>query len=386
MHLRTTPALRLDAAAESGVHFEHVVTGERFEVEPLSASLLRLLAEPEEETLLTTEYGIPADVIDELRGHGLLLAAADAIQTLSAITRPAMPAFAGAPHAEPADVIFVGVPHDAMSITGPGAAAGPAAIRLASQFPPYLRHPESGVAAGWFDPATGRSVLRGVTMSDGGDIRIEPGDDAHTVGRRVRAAVWICRSLGALPVLLGGDHSLSWWALRGFERERVSVLQLDAHTDLAEAPASGLPSNASVAAAIADLDHVECLVTAGLRGFLPAVQQPRNERHQLVSIDAVRRLGADAVVELLPKELPVYVTLDVDALDPTLLPATNVAVPGGFSFAEIVGLLEAAARRRRVCGLDVTELNGSRDTNLMSASVVAQLIRALLAAAFSDRS
>jgi len=288
----------------------------------------------------------------------------------------------GWPESGSSRVSVIGVPHDLLSRTGAGAASGPSALRVASSHPAYRLDETSGQSAGWFDYYENRQILTGVTFVDLGDIVFPHGAAASELGRRLSAVVALCHKSGSFPLLLGGDHSLTYWSVEALAAQPLSVLHLDAHSDLAAIPGPA-HCNASVATALLRLPGVASLVTVGLRGILPAHQDPLRSGHHLVSVKDLRQQGAEAIVDLLPADLPCYVSLDVDVLDPSIAPGTNSPEPDGLSFQEVREILVTAAKRRRIIAADVVEINAFHDTRLLTAKLATRLILSLLGACVS---
>ena len=302
-------------------------------------------------------------------------------QDLGHFLSPFEPTFLRCPSGKPgaAHVSVLGVPYDILSRTGPGAASGPPALRVASSNPGYTLDETSGQPAGWFDYYEDRQILTGVSFADLGDIDLPHGASASELGCRLAAVVERCHNLGSFPLLLGGDHSLTYWSVKALSQQPLSVLHLDAHSDLAEFPGPAAHCNASVARALLALPGVSSLLTVGLRGILPAHQDSLRPGHRILTANQFEELGAEAVVDLLPADLPCYVSLDVDVLDPSLASGTNSPEPDGLSFRQVREILAAAGKHRRIAGADVVEINAFHDPRLLTARYATRLILSLLA-------
>ncbi len=387
MRIRSHPGLQLTPSGDGNVLVEHPHTGRSVVVGSAVGELLGILNDPEElaDVVRGVGEGVPQHVIDELIAADLVVVGEDGAP-FARWLRPVVPTFMDAPLGGPgsAQITVVGAPFDSLSVSGTGARDGPAALRLASSVAAYRLDPQTERPRGIVDHYRGGRALAGVTFADGGDLDVAPGERLTEIGWRLTEIVREARRVGSVPLVLGGDHSIAAWSIAGLAGETISVLHLDAHSDIAEHPANGVPTNASVARALAQQPHVGALVSVGLRGFLPEEQQPLSAAHTLVTAAAARRMGTAALVGLLPAELPCYVTLDVDVLDPSCAPGTNCLVPGGFSFELVRELLDALGRARPLAGCDVVEVNPSRDPYLQTAQAGAYLAIALLAAAASS--
>ncbi len=234
------------------------------------------------------------------------------------------------------------VPYDRTSTWKKGADRGPLAILEASH------HIE------WYDVATGWEMCRlGIAtlepvLCDQGPERL-----AEMVDRRVAELF----ATGTLPVVLGGDHSISIGAIRAAVRtfDDVTVLQIDAHADTRESYAGSRFNHACVMARARELCPV---VQVGIRAVdadeMAALDDARVVwGHQINGPRAEAGWAERAVAQLTES---VYVTIDLDGFDPAFVPATGTPEPGGLDWDQVTGLLEVVAKNRRVVGFDVVEL------------------------------
>jgi agmatinase len=278
-----------------------------------------------------------------------------------------------------ADAAVLGVPFDLAVGFRPGQRFAPRAVREASLR--YALPPE-----GFYDLRTGRARLAGVALRDAGDVDL-PSLEPALARERITEAARALRARARLPVFLGGDHSVSYPLLRAFDDVRgLHVVQLDAHLDFTDARNDTRYSNSSpfrrAADALPDLAGVTTLGLRGLRFDREAVEAARGRGHRVVPM---WELGSpaelDAAVAALPAGAPVYLSIDVDALDPAVLPGTSSPEPDGLTYAALVALVRGAARRNTVVGADVVEFLPSADPSGNSALLVARLVMDVLAAA-----
>lgn len=257
------------------------------------------------------------------------------------------------------------VPYDATSSWLKGAAAGPAAILEASQ------------QVELWDVETASEPWRhGIATLPALEHEGSPEELARRVAKRVGA---ICDQ-ARLPVVLGGEHSVTIGAVRAAAERYpdLSVLQIDAHADTRESYAGSTHNHACVMARVRE--HCS-IVQIGIRSA-DAQEIPRLDRERVfwaheIAIDRDDS-WMDRAVDLLTRD--VYVTIDLDGFDPSVLPATGTPEPGGLDWYQVTGLLARVARHRRVVGFDVVELIGGHPP---SAFTAAKLVYRFLAEIFA---
>jgi agmatinase len=182
------------------------------------------------------------------------------------------------------------------------------------------------------------------------------GEPNQVIGQ-IGAGVARILALGKMPVVLGGEHTVTWGVMQGYLQRGIrdfGVVQIDAHADLRDAYEGDPLSHASVMRRIVEAGIP--LVQLGIRAFCEEEIAAR-KKHGVVAYDAVEIApkGIDRID--LPKDFPpnVFFTLDVDGIDPSVLPATGTPVPGGLGWYQTLGLFESVARQRRIIGFDVME-------------------------------
>jgi agmatinase len=174
-------------------------------------------------------------------------------------------------------------------------------------------------------------------------------------GRVEQAMDWIYEQ-GKLPVMLGGEHSLTAGAVRAAHKRypRLSVLQLDAHADMRDRYLDSPYSHACVMRRVREIVPAS---SVGIRS-LSEEEAEHLAKHPapMWSVRKFRELNGnwDAILKTLTDD--VFVTFDLDALDPSILPGTGTPEPGGLEWYEAVDLLKAVSRRSRIVGFDVVEL------------------------------
>lgn len=189
---------------------------------------------------------------------------------------------------------------------------------------------------------------------------------------------------GRIPVTLGGEHSLTFGAVTGVMRalgQPVGIIQIDAHADLRIAYQGEKHSHASVMHLLSEKGVR--LAQFGVRALCQQEVDSR-ARNKVFYRDAEDLVTQNIQAVDLPEDFPelVYVSFDVDGLDPSLMPATGTPVPGGLGYYQALHLVEHALKGRKCVGLDVVEL--APDGNAAWDFTAAQIVYRLMAAAISD--
>jgi agmatinase len=257
---------------------------------------------------------------------------------------------------------LIGLPTDSHSSFLRGAAAGPAAIRAA------LGSEHSNQAME-FGGELGRDVL----IEDSGDLPLgENANDPATISNAVEAAT----RDGAVPICLGGDHMVTFPIVAGLERIHgpLNILHFDAHPDLYDDFDGDPLSHASPFARIMERGLARRLVQAGIR----TMNGHCREQAQRFGVEVIEM--RDLAPERVPiPGAPLYVSIDLDGLDPAFAPGVSHHEPGGLSTRDVLSVLHRIDGP--IVGADVVELNPSRDINQMTATVAAKLVKELAALA-----
>jgi agmatinase len=292
--------------------------------------------------------------------------------------------FAGLPHAplaevvagaSPAEIAVLGAPFDTATSWRPGARFAPEAIRSAS----VLLRP--------WHPVHDVDVLYSRPVLDAGDIAITPGNAERSTAQ-IATALWPLCSSGAIPVMLGGDHTIALGELRAHcsVHGPLALLVLDAHADTWEDYYGERLFHGTVLRRASEeglLDPHRSLV-AGIRGSLYSPRDLDGARElgfELVTIDELGRAEPSAFAERVRARLaggPAFLGVDIDVIDPSAAPATGTPEVGGLSAGEALALLRALAGIRFV-GFDLVELSPPYDqpgqiTALLAANLVFEMI------------
>jgi agmatinase len=269
------------------------------------------------------------------------------------------------PSCPPLAVALVGVPWDEHSSFLRGAALAPPAIRSALHSPSSNLCTESGLDLG-AEPR----------FTDAGDLEVPEGPTALT---SIEQGLSRLLDAGARVLALGGDHAISYPVLRAHARHHdgLTLVHLDAHPDLYDAFEGDRLSHASPFARILEEGLVRRLVQVGIR----ATTSHQRAQAQRLGVEVIEMTAWRPDLQV-PAEGPVYVSIDLDVIDPAFAPGVSHPEPGGLSTRDVIGFLHRL--RGRVVGADLVELNPARDPSGITARVAAKLVKELLARLLSD--
>jgi len=254
-----------------------------------------------------------------------------------------------------ADIAIMGAPTDEGSPFMPGSRFGPRGIREHS-----MRFGARG--GGIYDPQARRHYLehemtRG-RIVDTGDAAVLPTnvvDTFHNITQLTQKLL----DKGALPVVLGGDHAISFPVVRAFT-EPLHVVHFDAHLDYAPFIHGIEFSNAHAFRHITKMPHVRSLTQVGIRSIRNTqemLEDSLRDGNRIVSMEEFQDVSWRGFVESIPKDAKVYVSIDVDVLDMPLVPGCVSAEPDGMTYAQLRDTFTALAEHTEILGFDVVEVN-----------------------------
>ncbi|WP_299428946.1 agmatinase [uncultured Meiothermus sp.] len=273
-----------------------------------------------------------------------------------------------------AEVGLLGIPYDFAVGYRPGARFAPNALREASGR--YAPGPE-----GYFDFESESHRFQSVTLVDAGDV--DPVQLEYQESfRRITEAARELRQRVKLPVLVGGDHSVSHPILRAYDDlGEFCVVQLDAHLDYSDSRNGTRFANSSpfrrAVENVPGLKHITAIGLRGLRTNPEAFHAAKSRGHTLISAKTVRQ-RLSWVLEQLPRGKKVYISFDADVLDPSILPGTSSPEVEGLTYGEAMQVVAETIRHNDLIGFDLVELAPSLDTSGLSALVGARLLAEVL--------
>lgn len=213
---------------------------------------------------------------------------------------------------------------------------------------------------------------------DCGDLPVDP-ETPKTNRARIRGEIETLLARAAVPVVIGGDDSVPIPVLSAYAgRGPLTVLQIDAHPDWRDEVGGERFGLSSTMRRASEMDHVARIVQVGLRGMGSARpgdwQAALDWGARMVSGQDLAERGIGPVLALIPEGARVFVSLDVDALDPAIMPAVIGRTPGGMSYWQLIGLLQGVAERAEIAGLALVEFMPARDIDGQGALVASQVL------------
>jgi agmatinase len=282
-----------------------------------------------------------------------------------------------------ADVAIIGAPYDMGTQVRSGTRFGPRAIRDSSSI--YGMR-----TVRYYDAEFDEIYLDGVRIVDCGDVDMVHARPEVCLAN-VEEAITQILERGALPVTLGGDHSVPIPILRAFrDKGPMVVVQIDAHLDFVDERFGVREGHGNVMRRIAEMDHVVGIAQIGIRG--PGSSDPKDfeDARRMGSViigpREFRRIGGDGALERIPQADRYYVTIDCDGFDPALMPGNGSPSPGGFTYHEVVDLLRGIAARGEIVGFDFVEVAPMYDPTEVTQQTAARVILDFLGAIFKYRS
>ena len=281
-----------------------------------------------------------------------------------------------------ADVAVLGAPFDGGTQFRPGARFGPRAIREASTLFSFGH-------GGAYDHEDDVTYLEGVRIVDIGDADMIHTDTVQSHAN-IEAGVRAILKAGALPVVLGGDHSINIPCINAFDTHGpIHIVQIDAHLDFVDERHGVRFGHGNPMRRAAEKPYVTGLSQLGIRNVSSTAKEgydaARAMGSDILSVRQIRALGVDAVLARIPKGLDYYVTIDIDGFDPSIAPGTGTPSHGGFIYYEVLELLDGLTKQGRIVGVDLVEVAPHYDHSDITAILAAQLLLNLIGRIAANR-
>ena len=281
-----------------------------------------------------------------------------------------------------ADVAILGAPFDFGTQWRAGARFGPRAIREASTLFSFGH-------AGAYDHEDDVTYLEGVRIVDLGDADIIHTDTIASHAN-IELGVRNILAAGALPVVLGGDHSINIPCIAAFSaQDPIHLVQIDAHLDFVDERHGVRYGHGSPMRRAAERSWVTGLTQLGIRNVSSTAKEgyeaARAMRSDILSVRQIRKLGVEAVLKRIPAGRRYYLTIDIDGFDPSIAPGTGTPSHGGFIYYEVLELIAGLASRGRIVGIDLVEVAPDYDHTGSTAILAAQILLNAIGRTFAGR-
>jgi agmatinase len=223
----------------------------------------------------------------------------------------------------------------------------------------------------------GPLLKRGQTVCDLGNLKTRPKDGAYN-RQMIESTTRAILDAGAVPVMFGGDDSVPIPFIAAFSNQpAIVILQIDAHIDWRNDRHGESMGFSSTMRRASEHDHVWRIVQAGARGLGSArdqeVRDALNWGAHIVTSRAIHHRGVDEVLKHIPEECDCVISLDLDALDSSVMPAVAYPSPGGLSFTQVTDLISGVAAKARIAGFCMVEFVPLRDRMKTAAFTAARI-------------
>jgi len=281
------------------------------------------------------------------------------------------------------DVAVLGAPFDAGTQFRAGARFGPRSIREASTLFSFGH-------AGAYDHEDDAVYLpAAVEIVDMGDADIVHTDTVQSHAN-IRHGVECALKAGAMPVVLGGDHSINIPAIAAFDGHApFHLVQIDAHLDFVDERHGVRNGHGNPMRRASEKPWVSGMSQFGIRNVSSTAKEgydaARAFGSDILSVRQFRKLGPLDAAARIPQGVPVYVTIDIDGFDPSIAPGTGTPSHGGFLYYEILEFLQKLAQEHEVVGIDLVEVAPDYDHSGSTATLAAQVLLNFLGFIFHAR-
>ena len=281
-----------------------------------------------------------------------------------------------------ADVAVIGAPFDFGAQYRSGARFGPRSVREASTLFSFGH-------AGAYDHEDDATYLGSeVSIVDMGDADIIHTDTVQSHAN-VETAVRAALNGGALPVVIGGDHSVNIPCINAFDDQGdFHILQIDAHLDFVDERHGVRFGHGNPMRRAAEKPYVTGLSQYGIRNVSSTAKEGYDDAREMgsdiQSVRQIRKMGFEEAVARIPRG-KLYITIDIDAFCPSIAPGTGTPSHGGFMYYEVLEILQAVSKTHDVIGIDLVEVAPAYDQSDSTSILAAQVLLNLLGFIFHER-
>ena len=282
-----------------------------------------------------------------------------------------------------ADVAVLGAPFDFGTQWRAGARFGPRGIRDASTLFSFGH-------SGAYDHEDDVTYLtKDVKIVDIGDADIIHTDTIKS-HKNIEKGVRSILKSGALPVVLGGDHSVNIPCVNAFSNSGpIHILQIDAHLDFVDERHGVKYGHGNPMRRAAEKNYVTGLTQVGIRNVSSTSKEGYEDakamNSDILSVRQTRKIGPKNLVGRIPKDSNVYVTIDIDAFCPSIAPGTGTPSHGGFLYYEVLEILQHLSKQNKVVGIDLVEVAPDYDHSGSTTILAAQILLNFLGFIFHNQ-
>lgn len=278
-----------------------------------------------------------------------------------------------------AQLVILGIPTATpYPSVGPYCAEGPSTIRKAMGWPNILKHHDFDIG--------GAVLPNGISAVDWGDLGY--GEDAASNRRNITSTIESILDSDAVPIVLGGDDSIVTPVLQAYAQHGpITVLQIDAHIDWRDEVNGERWGLSSTMRRASEMGWIEEIILVGARSIGSAYttdfEEALSTGAQFFPMHEFRhkgiRQGIEDVIDALPASAKLFITLDVDGLDPSIMPAVIGPAPGGLDYWDLVDLVEGVVNKAdSVVGFDIVELMPRADIGGQGARLAARIVATMM--------
>ncbi len=271
-----------------------------------------------------------------------------------------------------ADIAILGAPFDCGSQWRTGSRMGPRGVREASTLYSFGHD-------GAYDHEDDIIYLK----SDSKIIDIGDADIIHTdtfsSHKNIEYGVKKILASDAIPIVIGGDHSVNIPCINAFrDNKPFHLIQIDAHLDFVDERHGVKFGHGNPMRRAAEKSYVKGLTQIGIRNVSSTAkegyEQARKMGSNIISVRKFRKLGVDRVIEQIPENIPYYISVDIDAFDPSIASGTGTPSHGGFMYYEVLELIDLIAQKGKIIGMDLVEVAPDYDMTSSTTTLAAQLL------------
>jgi len=271
-----------------------------------------------------------------------------------------------------ADIAILGAPFDCGSQWRTGSRMGPRGVREASTLYSFGHD-------GAYDHEDDIVYLK----SNSKIIDIGDADIIHTdtisSHKNIEYGVRKILASEAIPVVIGGDHSINIPCINAFkDKKPFHLIQIDAHLDFVDERHGVKFGHGNPMRRAAEKSFVKGLTQIGIRNVSSTAkegyEQARNMGSNIISVRKFRELGVNKIIDQIPDNIPYYISIDIDAFDPSIASGTGTPSHGGFLYYEVLELIDLIAQKGKIIGMDLVEVAPDYDITSSTTTLAAQLL------------